>query len=130
MTTRPGLNGYGIRPAGDFSNRVLSSVTHPVGVITRLTLNGFGGTIDLSGEHPVGVVTRLTLNGFAGKRVSVFSDRVRVSVPRPVGVITRLSLNGYMARRSLSDKAIRFSGKVISKKRFRCFTQNVGKMMR
>ena len=70
--TRLGLNGYGVRPAGDYSGRG-------------------------SGAHPVGLITRLGLNGYAGKRAGDFSGRTAVG-GHPVGIITRLSPNGYGIR--------------------------------
>ena len=57
------------------------------------------------GAHPVGIITRLSLDGYGARRAGSFAGRDLVS--RPVGIITRLSVDGYGARRAGS-----FAGRV------------------
>lgn len=40
-TTRFGLDGYGVRPAGSFAAKTPAS-SHPVARLTRLSLDGYG----------------------------------------------------------------------------------------
>jgi hypothetical protein len=64
--TRFGLEGYGVRRAGDFSGKTQAPT---------------------SGPHPVGVITRFALDGYGARRAGDFSNKtatvVVVAPPEP-----------------------------------------------
>ena len=59
------------------------------------------------GAHPVGIITRLSLDGYGARRAGSFTGKDGTPPPSTVGRITRLSLDGYGAKRAGS-----FAGRV------------------
>lgn len=84
--TRLGYSGYGIRRAGDFSQKGV--LEHPVGKLTRLGYAGYGirragsfANKAAQSTHPVGVILRLGEAGYGVRRYDTFAGKTQTAEP-------------------------------------------------